>query len=510
MITFSKLGDYGRLGNSLFQVAATIGLANRNNSDYGIKKWQYSYLFDYDFNEYDLFSEPDHTYNEPQFIYDPTDFEGWEDRFRNNTVDLLGYFQNEKYFPSNIREIFKIKQEHIDRVKEKYTKLFSKPTIAIGVRRGDYVGNPGYYQLPARYYIQALQKLDYKNCNLIFISDDINWCWFHFKAFPNAYFPKGDEVDHFILGMLTDYSITSNSTFHWWSAYLGNASTVLQPSHLFAGHLLDKNWNVNFYIENDRFKIYNHEKEKIDLSDVTITIPVKYDHPHRKRNLELTVGFLKENFDVNIIIGEQMIDDKREFETFAQNDTYLCWPDGPFHRTRMLNQMAKEAETPIIVNYDCDILLAPAALLVATEHLRNGTCDFVYPYEYTIMDVKASLYKGDPAVYAPEIHDRWTYVRPTLGGIVLIKKDIFVFSGGENENFISYGPEDVERYERWLKLGFGHRRVRGHIYHLMHWRGPDSGTTHKHYDDGVKELKRVREMNLEELSTYVATWNNFT
>jgi len=40
MITFANLGKYGRLGNQMFQIASTIGVAVKSGFDYGFPVWQ--------------------------------------------------------------------------------------------------------------------------------------------------------------------------------------------------------------------------------------------------------------------------------------------------------------------------------------------------------------------------------------------------------------------------------------------------------------------------------------
>ena len=39
MVTFAQLGRYGRLGNQMFQVASTIGIAKANGYDYVFPEW---------------------------------------------------------------------------------------------------------------------------------------------------------------------------------------------------------------------------------------------------------------------------------------------------------------------------------------------------------------------------------------------------------------------------------------------------------------------------------------
>ena len=40
-VTFSKLGIAGRMGNQIFQCAAAIGLALRNNDHFIFPHWEY-------------------------------------------------------------------------------------------------------------------------------------------------------------------------------------------------------------------------------------------------------------------------------------------------------------------------------------------------------------------------------------------------------------------------------------------------------------------------------------
>ncbi len=45
MINFNKLGLFGRLGNQMFQIASTIGIAKKNGQDYGFNYWIYQKYF---------------------------------------------------------------------------------------------------------------------------------------------------------------------------------------------------------------------------------------------------------------------------------------------------------------------------------------------------------------------------------------------------------------------------------------------------------------------------------
>ena len=90
MICFSRIGKFGRLGNQLFQIAATIGCAVENNTDAKFPQWDYSDFFknkiDQSLNPGDIIS----SYRENSFNYSRIPY--------NRNMDLVGYFQSDKYF----------------------------------------------------------------------------------------------------------------------------------------------------------------------------------------------------------------------------------------------------------------------------------------------------------------------------------------------------------------------------------------------------------------------------
>ena len=53
MISFSQLGKQGRLGNQLFQIAATISVALKNNDSYAFPLWEHSNHFNLEYCFFD-------------------------------------------------------------------------------------------------------------------------------------------------------------------------------------------------------------------------------------------------------------------------------------------------------------------------------------------------------------------------------------------------------------------------------------------------------------------------
>ena len=60
----------------------------------------------------------------------------------------------------------------------------------------------------------------------------------------------------------------------------------------------------------------------------------------------------------------------------------------------------------------------------------------------------------------------------------------------ENEFMISYGPEDIDRFERFTKLGFNIKRISGILYHLDHHIGVNSSDQNKSFLNSIKVCTR--------------------
>lgn len=489
VVSFSKLGTHGRLGNALFQWGATLGIAEANNATASFPPWQYEKFFDTPLPKNGLVSK---TLNEKSYHYEPVQV--------NQDTDLFGYYQSPKYFPKDWKP--QIKKDIVDH--HKSNKVFEKETIGIHIRRGDYVCHELYYQLPISWYISALLSIpNWKECNIVIVSDDLEYCKVHFDALENAFFPGGFEIDHLCLLSLCDHHIVGNSTFGWWGAYLSDQKDVIHSGKMFRGAYSHKDIK-DFYPEN--WKV--HKEEKINLSDVTFTIPILYDHPDRKQNFDLTLCILQKDFHTNIIVGEQ--GKEKKFEYAAKWAKYHYFDFKQFHRTKMLNDMAVMAETELIVNFDTDVIIPPLQIYLAAERLRSGV-DCVYPYDgrFARMERMHWFKKVEREVdigcvkNSPLDHRN---VRESVGGAVMWRKESFIDFGMENEYMISYAPEDVERWERMHTLGVNVQRINGTLFHMNHYKGIDSHNGNPLFPANKAELTKMRAMSKDEMRKYVDTW----
>ena len=261
---------------------------------------------------------------------------------------------------------------------------------------------------------------------------------------------------------------------------------------------------------------------KHDLSQATFIIPIRIESPDRLRNVVTTLAFLIENFDTNIIVKEvdkesvfhrdalPILENVLDKENIFTNFNYIFdKSDDPlFHRQRILNEMVMEADTEIVVNYDCDVILPIDSYLSSYERIRNGISDVVYPYgqgnyqkqvEQSDDVVSNFLESGDyyHLDSASKIHTS------DFGWAQFFKRSVYIEGGLENENFKAYAPEDKERHHRFTKMGYHVDRIAdGWVYHLEHTRGENSWFTNPHMESNMGEWNKIKQMSREQLKEY--------
>jgi len=249
MLSFNYLGNLGRLGNQMFQYAALKGIARNRNFDYSIPPKELAGTIDAnvkssDATLYDVFSLRARNFQltENSVVCEKT-FNFDEDLFDNcpDNVDLVGYFQNEKYFEhieSEIREEFSFSEE-IQNLCRDLPKDEEK--ISLHVRRGDYVGNKNHPIQPLEYYENALSYFD-ENLMVYVFSDDPQWCHQQ-KLFESDRFlisENNSTVLDLYIQTLCTHHIICNSSFSWWGSYLANSKQTIAPKLWFSDSLSEK------------------------------------------------------------------------------------------------------------------------------------------------------------------------------------------------------------------------------------------------------------------------------
>lgn len=250
---------------------------------------------------------------------------------------------------------------------------------------------------------------------------------------------------------------------------------------------------------------------KKNLKDVTFTIPIRYDTEHRIENLKLIVDFLQHHFDTNIMVMEEAKEQKFDFLQNKVDYTFVKTDDPNLHRTKCLNEMSKRCKTPIVVNYDADVLFTIPQYMTAADQIRKGKAEMVFPYAGRFMECNREKFfnkirKGMSVDFIDEKELSCNHPN-SLGGAIFWDLKTFKRIGMENQHFKSWGWEDNERMSRAQKLGVKIVRTKGILYHMSHKRLEDSKPNNKHYNKNQQEYNKVHNMSKTQLQDYIKTWS---
>jgi hypothetical protein len=262
---------------------------------------------------------------------------------------------------------------------------------------------------------------------------------------------------------------------------------------------------------------YEKNIEIIDMNDFTFLIPIKIESQDRLNNLQIVISYLNNNFKTNLILCEQgnhkissilesMKSDNLNITTLYLEDISN---EEPIYRTKMLNKMAKIASTKFISIYDSDVIFLQQQYKDVIKTLRNNQADIVYPYDLHFYDVPKSYNHLIVELNSPGIIDKnfCGDLNPnSVGGAIFFNRQVFLDGGMENEHFVSFGPEDWERYLRFKTLGYRIKREKGCLFHLSHLRTKDSCDKNPYFLSNSAECWKIQAMSKDELKKYMLTW----
>ena len=268
MITFNNIGYMGRLGNQMFQFAATLATAERKNlparfpmdncsivqstgpfnsstgTNIGVK-CDLLNCFNID-KQYFVPAQSiitSYVYNERDFKYN-NEILGIPDN-----CTLHGYFQSEKYF-IDYRDLilsqFDFKQsykesaiKYIDNIRESNEGY---DITSVHVRRGDYLTSSEHHPpCSMEYYnTSTADILKYNKNKFIVFSDDPDWCRSTFTGNDYIISDLNNSYIELCAMSLCDNNIIANSSFSWWGAWLNNNinKRVIAPSRWFGPALI--------------------------------------------------------------------------------------------------------------------------------------------------------------------------------------------------------------------------------------------------------------------------------
>jgi hypothetical protein len=252
----------GGLGNTLFTVAAGYAFARRRYSEFAIRRVDvvpghcseisphfpdgWPVYWDTVYRKFRVETVPDFAEFERVEHWNPQGYVELDDLVSDDAqrICLSGYFQNSRFFHSLKQEISDLLKEPPDTIGDyleaRYELTTSSKLLVIGVRQsGDYAENG--WRLPLDYYLSAYRFFQQRmpaDYRVVVIADEVEWA--HKKLAPHIknllvvderHNPLGHHMSvlHFYLMMRGTAFILSNSTFHWWGAYLADTELILSP-----------------------------------------------------------------------------------------------------------------------------------------------------------------------------------------------------------------------------------------------------------------------------------------
>jgi len=255
----------GGLGNQMYQYAFAKNISNKTGRklildlshlkrrdlgpDYFYRNFELDMLNINDFEIVDIFSEECIRY-ENYIDSDEISILNTISNIVNDKSDniyLDGYWASPLYFSSDIKSEFFVK-DIIKESKSLLTEIQSTNSVMINIRRTDFLKTDFHGFYGKDYFLNAINELQQTETDLKFFifSDDVEWCVENLSDIPNS-----KIVHHTISGSKDDDSLSdlestkrdfnlmynckhfiiSNSTFGWWSAYLGKQDNkkVIHP-----------------------------------------------------------------------------------------------------------------------------------------------------------------------------------------------------------------------------------------------------------------------------------------
>lgn len=169
----------------------------------------------------------------------------------DSVLHCSGYWQSYKYFADHSKILSQdfTFLASINSLKGPVTELLaeihSSCSVALNVRRTDFVNNSFHGVLDKDYILaaQAFMERQVHNPHYFVFSDDLDWCYQHLRQ------PNVTVVDHTFAGpcfatylqlmIHCKHFIIPNSTFGWWAAWLSSADEpiVIAPKQWFRNTL---------------------------------------------------------------------------------------------------------------------------------------------------------------------------------------------------------------------------------------------------------------------------------
>ena len=246
---FRCANPIGRLGNMMFQLASTLGLAHTlGYIPYIEPSHPLNKLFDTNLS-LSLNLTNVITLNEQQC----------KDRIWTKNKDILShnltawrYFQSWKYINNNteeVRKAFTIKKNYLNKAYQfiKASTHANDVLVGMHIRRGDfksdYLSGLGYTMADGNFTRKAMDwhRRKTANARFVIVSDDMQWCRNNIKGYDIVYSNFTEPIMDLAVLSLCYHTIITGGSFGWWGAWLAGGTVIYLKDFPTAGSWLEKN-----------------------------------------------------------------------------------------------------------------------------------------------------------------------------------------------------------------------------------------------------------------------------
>jgi hypothetical protein len=252
------------------------------------------------------------------------------------------------------------------------------------------------------------------------------------------------------------------------------------------------------------------------LRHSTAILAIRIDSEDRLRNTRRCLVYLLSRFaGLRIIVREDGVAARvrellRSPEVAAYGDRvryfFVEEHSKIFHRTKRLNECLKQVETPVMIIHDVDVILPVASMLEAQRIIMEEGYGAVTPFTNPPGCTDVAQKDADLLVSDVSTHEKLAVIYRTHfagnGFSLFVATKRYADGGGENEDFVSYGPKDDARLYSHTRLGLRYGRVRGRVFHMEHQRGVNSSPSNPLFASNVRAFQRIKAMDRTQLSEH--------
>ncbi len=199
-------------------------------------------------------------YRDVPVLQEAGDDQSFDPQFLEAPADcmLFGYFQSPLYFESIAgplrAELNGLLKDALRLPEDLRAKLMEPNSVAVHVRRKDYLDLPVFQVCDSAYYLESMREMRglLPDARFYIFSDDPEWCRGEFLEADQEVVDLGETAANPLYDLhlmsLASHHVIANSTYSWWAAWLGDkpGQRVIMPGrwyvHGIKAPMEEKRW----------------------------------------------------------------------------------------------------------------------------------------------------------------------------------------------------------------------------------------------------------------------------